>query len=828
MSRYNPDHDIGPIFEAASRWRQQALERTGSIFSNESVWSDSNLSSLKHHFVDNPDEGEGTFLDKLERQLRPAPAGVKQLAAEMTWFMLLCPSNISRKNKRETVLTIWNWSGTVLDEQSPWLSDAALAGIGSAGTAFNTHRWRELRFFVGFLEAFRKLPLDQKQRLLNDGWQFAEWLTALPDGDARQLRHMILYLLFPDDFERIFGRSDRRRVLRAFAGLTNARVVAMSPIAVDKELTRIRTEQQQKFSQANLDFYESPLRNLWQPKDEPQPAPPAEEDSQFARLRTLLRREHVLEALQELDRDGYDSQAESTTYDLIHGARRYPPKLALSMAAKHATGKELPRTNFTAGEDSQAFKVLRNLGFSIERKDFLLELVQRFLKQADEDEDLTVMGYPKGYRGLSLNVSFGKGTSARIPWISFTGFGNTTNEGIHPSLLYYRSVAKIVIAYGISETKHAKEVWHLPGDPTTIATYFQQQDLSQPERYGDSYVAKVFDAVAEVDLQGIAGALDEVIGAYCQQFAEHELGVQEAPAPPTSRQSYSVEEALTGLFIDEQQFLAIINLLRTKKNVILQGPPGVGKTFVAKRVGYALMGERAPNRLQMVQFHQSYSYEDFMQGFRPSGQGFRLKNGLFYDFCDSARNDPANKYVFIIDEINRGNLSKVLGEAMMLIEPDKRGLEWAIPLAYSEAIDKRFYVPENVYLIGLMNTADRSLAMVDYALRRRFGFFDLVPQFDSEEFRDYLEEKGAERAFVETVVARMDALNVRIAEDTTNLGPGYRIGHSFFCAIPEGVKPDWPWYRQIIDADIGPLVREYYFDNPKQVETLLADLLRQP
>src|SRR5262249_23208527 len=152
-------------------------------------------------------------------------------------------------------------------------------------------------------------------------------------------------------------------------------------------------------------------------------------------------------------------------------------------------------------------------------------------------------------------------------------------------------------------------------------------------------------------------------------------------------------------------------------------------------------------------------------------------------FCDVARNDPANKYVFIIDEINRGNLSKVLGEAMMLIEPDKRGPEWAIPLAYSEAADNRFYVPENVYIIGLMNTADRSLAMVDYALRRRFGFFDLVPQFDSEEFRDYLEERGADRTFVETVVARMSALNVRIAEDIANLGPGYRIGHSFFCTV---------------------------------------------
>jgi 5-methylcytosine-specific restriction protein B len=229
----------------------------------------------------------------------------------------------------------------------------------------------------------------------------------------------------------------------------------------------------------------------------------------------------------------------------------------------------------------------------------------------------------------------------------------------------------------------------------------------------------------------------------------------------------------------------------------------------------------------MVQFHQSYSYEDFIQGFRPSGQGFRLKNGLFYEFCEAARNDPGFSYVFVIDEINRGNLSKVFGEAMMLIEPDKRGPEWAIPLAYSETGEERFYVPDNLYLIGLMNTADRSLAMVDYALRRRFGFVDLTPQFDSDEFREYLGERGADAAFVETVVARMTGLNDRIAADLGNLGPGYRIGHSFFCSIAAGTKLDWTWYRSVIEGDVGPLLREYYFDDPRKADALVEELLRR-
>jgi 5-methylcytosine-specific restriction protein B len=215
-----------------------------------------------------------------------------------------------------------------------------------------------------------------------------------------------------------------------------------------------------------------------------------------------------------------------------------------------------------------------------------------------------------------------------------------------------------------------------------------------------------------------------------------------------------------------------------------------------------------------------------VQGYRPSAQGFRLKNGLFYDFCEMARNDPAAMYVFAIDEINRGNLSKVFGEIMMLIEPDKRGPTWAIPLAYSESGANRFSVPENVYLIGLMNTADRSLAMVDYALRRRFAFVDLVPAFETDEFDSYLEAKGADPAFISIVVSRLTELNKIIANDTTNLGPGYRVGHSYFCTIAEGIRPDWLWYSQVIRGDVEPLLREYYFDNPKLAAELTEKLLK--
>jgi len=276
---------------------------------------------------------------------------------------------------------------------------------------------------------------------------------------------------------------------------------------------------------------------------------------------------------------------------------------------------------------------------------------------------------------------------------------------------------------------------------------------------------------------------------------------------------YSLEDAMEGLFIDRDNFEEILTLWMPKKNIILQGPPGTGKSFIAKRLAYALLGEEATDRVKMIQFHQTYSYEDFMQGHRPADGGFKLKDGVFYRFVDEALKDPSSKYVFIIDEINRGNLSKIFGETMLLIESDKRGSEWSVDLTYSEEGDKAFYIPENVYLLGMMNTADRSLAMVDYALRRRFAFIDMEPKVNTDKFRQYLiNEKGIGEGIVNKIQARIKDLNDTIAEDKVDLGKGFAIGHSYFCMDDPKGNYDNDWYERIIKSEIVPLVREYCFD----------------
>ncbi len=286
---------------------------------------------------------------------------------------------------------------------------------------------------------------------------------------------------------------------------------------------------------------------------------------------------------------------------------------------------------------------------------------------------------------------------------------------------------------------------------------------------------------------------------------------------------FTLKEAVKDLFLDLEIVERILTVWRGKKNLILQGPPGVGKTFVARRLAFALMGIEAPERLDFVQFHQSYSYEDFIQGYRPSGSGFKLRNGIFFNFCRRAAAHPDHKYVFIIDEINRGNLSKIFGELMVLIEADKRGSRWSIPLAYGEA-DETFFVPENVYLLGLMNTADRSLAVVDYALRRRFGFIDLKPQFDSEKFHTHLRGNGISDKLINLIRQRLGGLNQEIGGDQANLGSGFCIGHSFFCS-ERGELSEEDWYQLIIETEVIPLLAEYWFDSPDRVDTWQGRLL---
>lgn len=286
---------------------------------------------------------------------------------------------------------------------------------------------------------------------------------------------------------------------------------------------------------------------------------------------------------------------------------------------------------------------------------------------------------------------------------------------------------------------------------------------------------------------------------------------EEVPDEDTDTTEYTKKDLLEEVFISEAKYDEMYAVLMRKQNIILQGAPGVGKTFVAKRLAYSIMGAKNDDHIQFVQFHQNYSYEDFVEGYRPAASGFVRTDGIFKRFCIDAADAPDEKFFFIIDEINRGNLSKIFGELLMLIEKDYRGQAATLP--YS---GRSFTVPKNLYIIGMMNTADRSLAMIDYALRRRFSFVDMEPGFDTDGFKEYMSSKGS--STMKALVEEVKQLNVDIKE---KLGKGFCIGHSYF-VFDEPCSD--ALLRNIVNFDILPMLAEYWFDDEEQYEAWASRL----
>lgn len=304
-------------------------------------------------------------------------------------------------------------------------------------------------------------------------------------------------------------------------------------------------------------------------------------------------------------------------------------------------------------------------------------------------------------------------------------------------------------------------------------------------------------------------SLDEQIAVFKKKTESNKQRISESYRTHENP-AYTAEDFLNEVYLSKESYYTIRHLLKEKKNLILQGAPGVGKTFAARRLAYSIMGEEDDSRIEFIQFHQNYSYEDFVMGYQPDGEGFTLKDGLFIEFCEKARADEDERdYFLIIDEINRGNISKIFGELLMAIEKDYRGT--AVKMAYN---GKPFSVPENLYIIGMMNTADRSLALIDYALRRRFSFYEMAPGFQTDGFKKY--QASLESEHFDQIIERIEALNTEIKQDPT-LGEGFQIGHSYFTNQQKKTYTDG-WLTRVIQYEIIPMLQEYWFDDDEKVK----------
>lgn len=729
-----PGHQT-EIYNVVEVWKAQCLLQNGSVFGAGAIWHPDRVEELVQGFVLQLDTGDRTFEEKFKDQLANCTPAAKQLAAEMLWVMMLFPSNVNGSTKKDLIRTVWKWSGQPFSDPGNVMS-ALDHGIGSGGMGFNNYRPHELALLIKFTKSWKELSNEDRVRLLGAPWEFAEWFDTVPDATKRQLRHMLLHLLFPDTFERISSRSDKKKVLKAFASEISGPLLpneeGEAPLARDRRLSRIRKSLETKLGSKELDFYATPtVRTRWvaeptPPPQGPPPGPHTQKAPRSAKAWTIGAAAGAVRWPQFRDEGiiaiGWDELGDLNNFDDLEEYRD---------AIKSTYGKENPINDALACLEFCH-------GIAVGDEVYVKQGLNRILARGRVTGDYQYDDQRPDFRNIR-----------RVEWLRI---GN----------------------------------WTLPS-----AVQLPPKTLTEVSSF-----------------------------AAFRQTIDTEI---EKSLPSTAPTPYTVDDVMSVAFLERSQVESMLSNLRRRKNLIMQGSPGVGKSFLARKLAYALIGREARDNVEIVQFHQSYSYEDFIQGWRPHDGGFRLRNGVFYDFCARAMAKPNEPHVFIIDEINRGNVSKVFGELLLLIEADKRNPDNAIPLTYSESSTDTFFVPDNVYIIGLMNTADRSLAMVDYALRRRFAFATLNPAFKSPQFAATLVARGVDPTIVAELVARVSKVNDTVISADKDLGAGFAIGHSYFCPTAN-VTESRAWYDAIIDDEIAPLLSEYWFDSSARVKECIGIL----
>lgn len=819
MSRYNPHHNISSLLSVSDNWKSRCLLNNGSLFSTESLWTVPNVDELVSHFVNSPDGSDQSFLEKLKGQLNGVAASVKKLASEMLFVLLLCPSNIKPNTKRETVKTIWDWSDEELDLSVPSFQEGVLDGVGSGGTGFNANRPREFSYIIWFAKEFIALSLPQREALLGDGWRMAKWLEKIPENESRQFRHMLLYLLFPDIFDRIFGGADRTAIVSCFTGENKSAMRKYSAFQLDQRLSEIRGQQESKYGTKDLDFYYAPLKEVWQPQLSHNwlfTWNPSRWDwkSLATDISTTAKGKSVIQ------------RWSCANGSVAVGDRAWlvrlgdPPKGIMAVGNVVSEPYEAPHFD---SDKAAAGKTTQYVDIEFTR---ILDVFRDSFVTESDLAKITIDNQKWFPEPSGMEVKPRSGAVLEKLW--------------NQILL---SVKKSVEKPGAEMVTQAPSNLIFYGPPGTGKTYelnkIKERYISSAQVLSrEQWLAEQLREVRWFDV--VFMALHDLGGkAKVAQIAAHEFVVQKAKI--LGRTENITQQIWASLQTHALENSATVKYAKRQAPYVFDKGSDSSWSLAGNwkedcdefvKLAVALKGlpptTEKTKRFEFVTFHQAYSYEDFVEGIRP-GQDeesgdvvYSVQPGVFRRICERAKNDYENRYAIFIDEINRGNIARIFGELITLIEVDKRtqydsqggviaGMELTLP--YSA---KEFGVPANLDIYGSMNTADRSIALLDTALRRRFNFRELMPDskvITGSRGDGYIEDgEGG----VINLRLLLDAMNKRIR---FLLNRDLTLGHAYLCKVR-----DFSGLKDVMLNQLVPLLQEYFYNDWHRIQLVFRDV----